>query len=183
MTFELLEGTDGRKMSSSWGNVINIVDTPTDMFGKVMSLKDELIMRYFTLATTVPLSEVHELMRTEKNPRNVKLVLASRLVAQYHGDAAARAAEQAFVNQFSKKELPDDIAAVSVKTATYMLSALLVQVGLAASKSEARRLIDQGGVKINQSVAPKDVEIAIGKKNNLLLQVGKRKCETCGEHR
>lgn len=174
MTFELLEGTDGRKMSSSWGNVINLVDEPADMFGKVMSLRDELLERYFILATHVPLAEVHQLMREIKNPRDLKLRLAKELVTQYHGAKSAAAAEQSFVAQFSKKELPADIKSVKVAPGMRTLSTLLVEVKLASSKTDARRLIAQGGVRVNQQQQKSDIEVALGKRNDVLLQVGKR---------
>ncbi len=175
MTFDLLEGTDGRKMSSSWGNVINLVDEPADMFGKVMSVRDELIEKYFVLATTISLPEVKQLLTSTKNPRDQKLQLAWQIVSQYHGEKKADLAKSTFVNQFSKKELPDNIEEVFVQAGKHLLSSLLVETKLAPSKTEARRLITQGGVKVNQKSVPTDLEIAIGKKNDLLLQVGKRK--------
>lgn len=175
MTFELLEGTDGRKMSSSWGNVINVVDSPADMFGKVMSLRDELIERYFMLATHIPLATVRSLLQDIKNPRDQKLTLAQTLVEQYHSSKEALMAKEAFISQFSNKELPSDIEEIKIKSGAYQLVELLVQTKLAPSKGEARRLIEQGGVKINQKVIRADEKIELQKKNNLLLQVGKRK--------
>lgn len=171
----LLEGLDGRKMSSSWGNGINITDAPADMFGKVMSLKDELVERYFMLTTRLPLAEVHAILHNTQNPRDQKLVLAETLVEQYHGSKEAAAAKEAFIAQFSNKELPSDIEQVKIKAGTYQLIELLVQTKLATSKGEARRLIQQGGVKIDQKVIKTDEKIELQKKNNLLLQVGKRK--------
>lgn len=175
MTFELLEGTDGRKMSSSWGNVINLTDEPADMFGKIMSLRDELIPRYFELATLVPLKEVKAFLKETINPRDQKLQLGWQIVSQYHGPKKADEAKAAFIAQFSNKELPDDILEIKIKPGIYSLSALLVETKLATSKSEARRLIEQGGVKIDQKPATNDKEMQVGKTNNLLLQVGKRK--------
>jgi tyrosyl-tRNA synthetase len=175
MTFELLEGTDGRKMSSSWGNVINLTDEPVDMFGKVMSLRDELIPRYFELATLVPLNEVKAFLKETTNPRDQKLQLGWQIVSQYHGPKKADEAKAAFVAQFSNKELPSDIPVIKVKPGTYTLSAVLVETKLATSKSEARRLIEQGGVRVDQKQVVSDTEIQIQKTNNLLVQVGKRK--------
>lgn len=175
MTFELLEGIDGRKMSSSWGNVINLVDTPSDMFGKTMSLRDELIERYFMLATHLPIADVRTFVQDVKNPRDQKLQLAWQLVSQYHGNKEADSAKQGFIAQFSNKELPSDIPEVKIKPGEYTLSALLVDAKLASSKSDARRLIEQGGVRIDQKVVSADEKVEIGKKNSLLLQVGKRK--------
>lgn len=174
MMLELLEGTDGRKMSSSWGNVINLTDEPNLMFGKVMSVSDKLMDRYFTLATNTLWQHIEEIKKSYKNPRDQKLILAHTIVEQYHGANAARKAQENFVSQFSKKELPSDIPIVKVKAGTYALVDLLVQTKLVVSKSEGRRMIEQGGVKVNQEkVSEKPIEI--GKKNNLTLQVGKRK--------
>lgn len=175
MTFQLLEGTDGRKMSSSWGNVINLTDTPSDMFGKVMSLRDELVERYFELATQMPLADVKQFLSSTPNPRDQKMRLGVELVTLYHGVKEAEKARDAFVAQFSNKELPEDIPAVSVAPGEYLLSDLLLQTKLVESKSEARRLMQQGGVRINQRQETSDKKVKIQKKNDLLLQVGKRK--------
>ena len=174
MTVTLLEGTDGRKMSSSWGNVINVTDSPTDMFGKTMTISDELIKKYFTLATRTPLAEVENILRSHANPRDQKLVLAEHLTALYYGEKKAQEAKAAFIAQFSKGELPSDIPEKTVKPGTYLLSDLLLSTGLVASKSEARRMFDQNGVKVNQKPAQEQT-LEIGKQNNLLLSVGKRK--------
>lgn len=175
LMMDLLEGLDGRKMSSSWGNSINITDAPAEMFGKVMSVRDELVERYFMLTTQIPLAEVHTLMRDVQNPRDQKLLLAQTLVEQYHGTKEALAAKEAFISQFSNKELPTSIEEVKIKPGAYQLIELLVETKLASSKGEARRLIDQGGVKVDQKVMQTDEKIELQKKNNLLLQVGKRK--------
>lgn len=174
LMMELLEGTDGRKMSSSWGNTINLNDEPNLMFGKVMSIDDKLMDRYFTLATNTLWQHMEEMKKSYSNPRDQKLILAHAIVEQYHGADEARKAQENFVSQFSKKELPTDIPEIKVKAGTYSIVELLVQAKLASSKSEARRLIEQGGVKIDQKVV-KDKPLVIGKKNNLTLQVGKRK--------
>lgn len=171
---KLLIGTDGRKMSSSWGNTINLTDEPEIMFGKAMSISDALMDDYFTLATNTLWQHVEEIKKSYTNPRDQKLILAHTIVEQYHGAEAAQRAHESFISQFSKKELPTDIPEVSLKAGTYTMADILVQIKLAASKSEARRLIAQGGVKINrQTVADEPIEI--GKKNSLILQVGKRK--------
>ncbi|HEX3099998.1 MAG TPA: tyrosine--tRNA ligase [Patescibacteria group bacterium] len=174
MMTELLEGTDGRKMSSSWGNTINLNDPADLMFGKVMSLSDKLMDRYFLLATHTSREHIEELKKSYSNPRDLKLILAHTITEQYHGANSARRAQENFVSQFSKKELPTDIPVVKVKAGTYSLTELLVLVKLASSKSEARRLIEQGGVKINQQAAA-EKPLVIGKKNNLTVQVGKRR--------
>lgn len=174
MMMDLLEGTDGRKMSSSWGNTINLNDPADLMFGKVMSIADKLMDRYFVLATNISLAQIEQIKKSYSNPRDQKLILAHAIVEQYHGVDAARKAQENFVSQFSKKELPSDVPEMKVKAGTYSLAELLVQLKLASSKSEARRLIDQGGVKINQ-VKVTEKPLTIGKKNNLTVQVGKLK--------
>lgn len=174
----LLEGNDGRKMSKSYGNVINILDDPNVMFGKVMAVNDDLIERYFTMATNTLWQHMDEIKKSYDNPRDQKMILAHAIVEQYHGSDAARRAQEGFVSQFSKKEMPSDIEEVKLKAGAYLMADLLVKFKLAASKSEARRLIQQGGVKINQKTFSADglnEKIKIGTKNNLVLQVGKRK--------
>jgi tyrosyl-tRNA synthetase len=175
ITTELLEGTDGRKMSSSWGNVINLVDLPQDMFGKVMSIKDELIAKYFTLATRVPSKAMREILRTTQNPRDQKLRLAFEITALYHGKVEAAKAQQGFLAQFSRKELPKEIPEKRLKPGQYGLVDLLGESGLAASKTEARRLLQQGGVKVDQAVVKADLAVVLKAKQEILLQVGKRK--------
>lgn len=174
LTMQLLEGTDGRKMSSSWGNVINLTDSPTEMFGKVMSINDDLIKKYFLLATRVPQKEIDVVISSNKNPRDQKLILAESLTALYHGAELAKKSTQNFISQFSKNQLPEKIDSITVKPGKYSVAELLVIAKLVNSKSEARRLIEQRGVKINSETVTEQ-QIEIGKKNNLLLQVGKRK--------
>jgi tyrosyl-tRNA synthetase len=174
----LMEGTDGRKMSSSWGNTVNISEEPNNMFGKIMSIPDNLIKKYFTLATRVPLSEVDEVLKLP-NPRDQKLKLAEEITKLYHGEKKALVAKEAFINQFSKGELPEEIELKKVtgviqSAGNYKLSVLLKIVGLVESKGEARRLIDQKGVKVNSEVSD-DVEISLDGQKEYLLQVGKRK--------
>lgn len=175
MTLDLLEGLDGRKMSSSWGNVINVTDEPKDMFGKVMSMQDGLIEKYFLLATQVPLSEVRKFLQEQTHPREQKLRLALEITSLYHGSTAAALAKEAFVAQFTNKELPSEVPEVVVASGVYSIVDLLVSSGLAPSKSEARRLLDQGGVKVNQEVVKQEQKIDHRKNSRLLLQVGKRK--------
>jgi tyrosyl-tRNA synthetase len=174
MTTQLLEGTDGRKMSSSWGNTINLNDEPDDMFGKVMSINDDLIERYFTLATETLWKHIEEIKNSYDNPRDQKLILAHTIVAQYHGAHAARLAHEQFVAQFSKGELPDDMPAKKIKPGIYPLAELLVKTDLVKSKSEAKRLIEQRGVKLNQETA-EEAEIKLSGQDNIVIQVGKRK--------
>lgn len=170
----LMEGTDGRKMSSSWGNVINITDETNNMFGKVMSIPDNLIEKYFLLVTRTPLPEIQRVMKELANPRDQKLVLAQSLTALYHGEPQASLAKNNFIGQFSKGGLPAAIETKKLKPGRYQLSELLVMADLTASKSESRRLIAQKGVRINSQVSDDVVVDADGKKEHL-LQVGKRK--------
>lgn len=174
MTMTLMEGTDGRKMSSSWGNTINLTAEPNDMFGKVMSIPDELIKKYFILATRVPLNEVEEIIRNNNNPRDQKLRLAFEITKLYHGEKKAGIAQEAFITQFSKGELPAEIQVKKLKPGKYQLSVLLVKTGLVASKSEARRLFIQHGVRLDQQVV-QDQELLLDGNTERLLQVGKRK--------
>lgn len=172
--FSLLEGTDGRKMSSSWGNVINITESPNEMFGKVMSVNDDLIKKYFTLATRVPLSEVEKVIKNNKNPRDQKIILAEELTSLYHGKQKAALAKQSFISQFSNKQLPDKISEISVSKGIYPTAELLLKLKLVESKSEARRIIEQNGLKVDGQLF-KESSIEIKQKNNLLIQVGKRR--------
>ncbi|MDE2312121.1 MAG: tyrosine--tRNA ligase [Patescibacteria group bacterium] len=173
ITYQLLEGSDGRKMSKSFNNVINIEDEPNEMFGKTMSISDELIKQYFVLATWVPLEKIEEIIRLP-NPRDQKLILAEEITKLYHGEKKAVSARQAFINQFSKGELPSKIPTQRISQGTYKLSVLLFEAGLVASKSEARRVIEQRGVRVNGVVAETDADL-VKAKEGVLLQVGKRK--------
>lgn len=168
----LLEGTDGRKMSSSWGNTINLTDEPNNMFGKVMSLPDSLIIKYFTLATRAPLSEIAQLeknLATGANPRDVKIKLGFELVKMYYSDKDAKKAQDNFIKTFSKKETPDEIPELK-PTATDIIT-VLVEAKICKSKSEARQVIAQGGVKIND----KKVEVIDEKvKSGDVVQKGSR---------
>ncbi|HVY68080.1 MAG TPA: tyrosine--tRNA ligase [Patescibacteria group bacterium] len=174
LTMTLMEGTDGRKMSSSWGNVINLTDSAGEMVGKVMSLPDQLLGKYFLLATRLPLEEIGRLPAAMPNPRDQKLHLAENIAALYHGPAAAAKARAGFIAQFSNGELPAQIPLQKLPGGSYQLVELLAQTGLAASKSEARRLLQQGGVKLNGKVAVQDQPVSLAAEP-LLLQVGKRK--------
>lgn len=149
----LIEGTDGRKMSSSWGNTVNLMDAPNDMFGKIMSIPDELIIKYFVHCTRVSMESIKEMEGDMKsgslNPRDAKLELATEIVKNYHGEAEAEKAKEYFVKTISNKEIPDEIAEVIVSKDEMKLVEFLVLAGLATSNGDARRKIDQGGVEIN----------------------------------
>ena len=152
----LLEGTDGvQKMSKSLGNYIGINEPPQEIFGKVMSISDDLMWRYYELLTDLTMPQIEQLKNAasngEKNPRDLKVDLAKRIVSDFHSRSDADAAEEDFVRRFRHKETPDEIEERSVPSHPmgWDLSHLLVEVGLAESKSEARRLIQQGGVYVD----------------------------------
>ncbi|MBC7981500.1 tyrosine--tRNA ligase [Candidatus Parcubacteria bacterium] len=167
----IIEGLDGRKMSSSYGNGVNLMDSANDMFGKIMSLNDEFIIKYFTLLTRVDLEAIagyEKDLKNGTNPRDVKILLGKELVKMYHSADDADKAEQYFINTFTKKEIPDDIEELA--PADYNIVNILIESKLAESKSEARRVIEQGGVKVNGEVL-KDVDINIDKDS--VIQKGK----------
>ena len=179
ITTPLLEGLDGvQKMSKSLGNYIGIEDAPNEMFGKIMSISDELMWKYYELLTDLSISEISNLrsqMEAGENPRNIKVKLAKLIIADFHSTEDANAAEEDFVKRFVQKEVPDEIEEKEIAAGSYVLSQLLADVGLAASKGEARRLIEQGGVKVNNEKATSaNAEISVGSAG-VLLQVGKRK--------
>ncbi len=175
LTTQMLEGTDGRKMSSSWGNVISITDAPNDMFGKVMSLRDELITKYFLLCTNVSLSEIAEMEKSlagGENPRNLKVCLAKEIVEIYHGSAFAEAAVINFENTFKKGGVPDDTQEVEVASGTALVEVLLIH-GIVKSKTEFRRLVEEGAVSEvgGETIATADYVVT----KNLTLKVGKKR--------
>lgn len=148
LTTSMIEGTDGRKMSTSWGNVINIVDEPGEMFGKIMSLKDELIGKYFLLCTDLPVVQIEKIkadMASGGNPRDAKLILAEKITARYHGDKRAAEAKDGFLRIFSAGKLPENIKEITV-SAGELLSDILVREKTVSSKSEFRRLASEGAV-------------------------------------
>lgn len=168
---EMLEGTDGRKMSTSWGNVINIVDGPFDMFGKVMAVTDELVAKYFKLCTNVTEEELNAL---PAHPKERKLRLAEEIVTLYHSAAIACEAKAAWEAQFSRGETPLEMPEVAVDTHAMNILELLLKAQLATSKSEARRLVEQGGVRIAE-VKKTDPAEVVAIDDKMILQVGPRK--------
>jgi tyrosyl-tRNA synthetase len=174
---ELIEGTDGRKMSSSWGNTINLVDDPQTMYAKAMGLQDSLIIKYFLLITRVPLKEVKEYevaLKKGVNPRDIKMVLAKTIVTMYHGVAAATTAENYFITVVQQKNLPEDIPLIALASTTWPLIDLLVHLKAVPSRSEARRLIEQGGIKVNGEVITDSTATVELSSEPLLLQKGKK---------
>ncbi|QIA26822.1 tyrosine--tRNA ligase [Thermaerobacter sp. PB12/4term] len=175
----LLEGTDGKdKMSKSLGNYIAIADPPGEMFGKTMSIPDELIVKYMVLATDLDMGEIRRLEQGmasgQVNPRDAKLRLAHALVRMYHGRAAADAAQEEFLRVFSRHELPAEMPEVVLPAPRLDAVRLLRAAGMAPSNSEARRLIEQGAVRLDgQRVASPQDELAPA--DGAVLQVGKRR--------
>ncbi len=179
ITTPLLKGLDGvQKMSKSLNNYIGIDEAPSEMFGKVMSISDELMWEYYELLTDLNVEEIESLQFQTKsgtlNPRDVKVALAKMIIKDFHSEQAATEAEEDFNRRFVKKEIPDEIEEKTVAGANWNLAALLTETALAASKGEAKRLIEQGGVKINgEKVSDAKAEIDLNEE--ILLQVGKRK--------
>ncbi len=174
---KMLEGLDGEKMSTSQGNVINITDNTNEMFGKIMSMHDEMILKYFELCTNVPMKEILEMekqMKTGANPRNFKARLAFEITKIYHGEKAAQKAWREFDRIFRDKKIPSKIRTRNLRSGTWNIIDLIVESKLAPSKSEARRLIQQGAVKINNAIE-KDWQKEINIKGDLLIQVGKHR--------
>ncbi|NQZ25659.1 MAG: tyrosine--tRNA ligase [Colwellia sp.] len=176
----LLEGLDGvQKMSKSLGNYIGITDSPTEMFGKIMSISDVLMWRYYELLSFKPLSEI-EGYKTDiengKNPRDVKIDLAKELITRFHDEASAQAAHDEFINRFQKGALPDDMPELEIKTESgeIAIANLLKDAGLVGSTSDAYRMIKQGAAKIDsEKVTEKSLVIKAG--TTAVYQVGKRK--------
>ena len=176
----LLEGLDGvQKMSKSLNNYIGITDAPNDMFGKVMSISDELMWRYYDLLSFRPLEEVAELkaqIAAGANPRDVKIALAKELIARFHDDDAAEAAHQDFIQRFQKNAIPDDMPEVSLPLVEggIAIANLLKDAGLVASTSDAMRMIKQGAVKIDGEKV-EDTRLLLTEAGENVYQVGKRK--------
>ena len=168
----LIEGTDGRKMSSSWGNTINLTDNAQEMYGKVMSLRDESIITYFIHCTRKSMEEVKALeakMKKGANPRDIKMQLAEAIITLYYSAAEASKQSQNFTNQFSNKVLPTDIPTIKAINGESLIN-LLVRAKLVSSKSDGRRMLEQGAVKVNQvevsdgaSQVSKDDVVQVGK--------------------
>jgi tyrosyl-tRNA synthetase len=180
MTTPLLEGLDGvNKMSKSLNNYIGIEEQPDQMFGKVMSISDDLMWRYYELLTDTTIDEINVLkFKCEsggENPRDLKVALAKSIITDFHSEQSAEKAEEEFNRRFVKKEMPDEIEERRVTAGPHVLAQLLADVGLAASKGEARRLIQQGGVKVDGSkIEQANQNVEIGR-SGLLVQVGKLK--------
>jgi tyrosyl-tRNA synthetase len=181
MTTPLLEGLDGvQKMSKSLGNYVGITESPNEMFGKLMSISDQLMWRYYELLTDLSLSDIAALTeavaRGEKHPRDLKAELARRIVADFHSDAEAEEASREFDRMFREHKAPADIPTIERAADAIRLVKLLAAEGLAPSISEAQRLIGQGGVRLNGERV-NDVKLEVGSQSGeeALIQVGSRK--------
>ena len=179
MMLPLLEGTDGVvKMSKTYPeHCISLTDSAKDMFGKLMSIPDTLITRYYSLLTDVPQSELEkmdeEIASNSINPRDIKMALAHMITEEYHGKEGADKAQEDFINVVSNKGIPDDIESVKIETEKSILD-LLVELSFVQSKGEAKRLIQGGGVKIDgEKIA--DIGYTFAIKDSVILQAGKRK--------
>ena len=176
----LLEGLDGvQKMSKSLNNYIGITDAPNDMFGKVMSISDDLMWRYYDLLSFRPLEEIAELktrVANGENPRDIKIMLAKEIIARFHDDAAAEGAHQDFIQRFQKNAIPDDMPELEIALSDegIAIGNLLKEANLVGSTSDAMRMIKQGAVKINGDKV-EDTRLVITEKGENVYQVGKRK--------
>jgi tyrosyl-tRNA synthetase len=178
ITMPLLEGLDGvKKMSKSSHNYIGIEEPANDMFGKIMSISDELMWRYYELLSFISLDAIAELkaeVADGKNPRDIKIELARELIERFHSKEDAESAYQDFVQRFQKNQIPDDINVVELDINELPIANLLKEAGLVASTSEANRMIKQGAVKIDGEKV-EDNKAVFGKGTKNVFQVGKRK--------
>ena len=180
ITVPILEGLDGKnKMSKSLDNYVGIDEAPNEMFGKIMSISDELMWRWFDLLSFKSTDEINVLKADQangKNPRDIKIELAKELIARFHDDQSANLAEANFINQFQKKNMPDDIEEVSfaISESSIPLANLLKDCGMTSSTSEAIRMIKQGAVRIDEKKIT-DTKHLISSGTSAIYQVGKRK--------
>lgn len=179
LAMEFLIGTDGKKMSKTGGNAIWIEDTPEDMYAKIMAVHDNVIVAYFTFATKVSMEKVREVAtRLEKgeNPRDVKQELAKEVITEFHGAQAAEKAQETFERLVVQKQMPEEIPTITLSLPNGLISYvdLLLQTSLVSSRSDAKRLIQQGGVEIdNERITDTNGEVTI--KDPVVVKVGKRK--------
>jgi len=181
MIMPLLEGTDGvQKMSKSLGNYIGINEPPQEIFGKVMSISDDLMWRYYELATDLSPSAIATLRENtnggQRNPRDVKADLARRIVADFYSESDARKAEDEFNARFRDKQAPEVVEERALQSGAWKLPKLLVELGLVSSVAEARRTIEQGGVYVDgERRSQNDFEVNLTSERSFLIQVGKRR--------
>ncbi len=179
LTVPLIEGTDGKlKMSKSYDNYIAFDDSPRDMFGKIMSIPDSLMMKYFRLLTDKSDAELAEydrkLLNNAVNPRDIKLALAVEITSQFFGKETALNAQEEFISIFRNKELPEEMPEIKLPAESISIVDLLVSHANISSRSEARRLIDQGGVRVNDEVLD-DVHSVLAVSEGDVLRIGKKR--------
>ena len=180
ITVPILEGLDGtNKMSKSLGNYVGIDEAPEEMFGKIMSISDELMWRWFDLLSFRSSEAIQQLKEQQKdgmNPRDIKISLAKEIIARFHDEKSADGAEYNFLNQFQKKNIPDNIEELLLEWTepSILLPNLLKEAGMTESTSEAIRMIKQGGVRINEEKIT-DPKHSVAKGETSIYQVGKRK--------
>lgn len=180
MTNVFLMGTDGRKMSKSWGNAIWLDDTPEDMYAKTMAIDDSLIIEYFTLGTNLPITDIKELedklAKNEEHPMNAKKMLAYELIKELYDEDQANKAKEYFEKTVQQGQLPDEIQEITLTPddEEFVNEDLLVDLNLAASKSDAKRLFQQGGIEVDgERITDTNTNIPV--KNNMIIKVGKRR--------
>lgn len=174
MTFQMLDGTDGRKMSTSWGNIITIVDEPFDMFGKVMALHDDLIIKYFLLTTDLSLEAIQEMeieIKNGANPKDIKMKLATELVTMYHTEKDAALARNSWIETFSKRGIPESIIEITGSEDKEIID-LLLEKEIVASKTEWRRLVEDNAVTDAEGNAITDPKEKV---RNVTLKIGKKR--------
>jgi tyrosyl-tRNA synthetase len=173
----LLPGTDGRKMSKSFGNTIDLTDEPDEMYGRAMSISDDMLETYLTLASEIPDAELggirESLDSQDVNPRDVKMLLARDIVRQFHGAEKAREAEAEFVRVFQQRQLPSDMPSYALSEPVSVVT-LLTDAELTSSASAARRLVAQGGVRINDEKVD-DIDTLVEPVEGTIVRVGKRR--------
>lgn len=174
LTTKLIDGTDGRKMSKTYNNCVYLEDSPSEMYGRLMSMPDTLIHLYMECCTDMPMAEVKAAEKAvasgSENPKHLKMRLAREIVTMYHSAAAAKTAEEGFENVFKNKGVPEDMPEYKAKKGESLIDALVAS-GSVSSKSEARRLIVQGGIKVND----KPITAVDAKAEEGIVKVGKRK--------
>lgn len=177
----LLEGTNGvQKMSKSLGNYIGINESPQEMFGKTMSISDDLMWRYYELLTDATSDEIAAMRNAavlgERNPRDLKVELAKSIITDFHSAAEAQRAEEEFNRVTRNKEVPEEIETKTITAGPQKLQRVLVAAELAGSMAEARRLIEQGGVRVDgERCTHIDYMVDLSKGQSVILQVGKRR--------
>ena len=178
LTTKMLSGLDGRKMSTSWGNVINIIDPPDEQFGKVMSMHDEMIPEYLELTTDLDETTIQDLifkLKTNKiNPKDVKKIIGFEIVKRYWGEEEAKKAKEKFEKLFERKEIVQDLPQIQLKDKKINIIDLILLTSAVKSKSEAKRLVEQGGFKINNKQI-KDIKKELVLEGGEIIKIGKHR--------